>query len=82
MEKFSLYLIVKKAVKCNIMNSDELATHLSGFDAVLSALGAPGISLFKINLYSDSMKSIIAAMKKNDLKRILIVTSFYSKRNF
>ncbi len=64
------------------MNADELATHLTGFDAVLSALGAPGIHLFKISLYTESMKSIVTAMKKSNLKRLLCVTSFYTKGNW
>jgi biliverdin reductase/flavin reductase len=64
------------------MNPDDLATHLSGFDAVLSALGAPGIHLFKVSLYTDSMKSIVTSMKKNNLKRLLCVTSFYTKREY
>lgn len=69
-----------KVVKCNILNSEELATHLEGHDCVLSALGVAGIALFKVTLYLDSMKSIVAAMKKANIKRLLCVSSFYSQR--
>ena len=69
-----------KAVKCNILDPAELAPHLEGQECVLSALGAPGIHIFRITLYTESMKSIVTAMKKVNLKRLLCVTSFYTKR--
>lgn len=71
-----------KVVKCNLLNSDEVAEHLAGHDAVLSALGVTGVHFFKISFYLDSMKSIVAAMKKANIKRLLCVTSFYSQRKF
>ncbi|CAF0864568.1 unnamed protein product [Brachionus calyciflorus] len=68
-----------KIVKCNILNAEEVATHIEGHDAVLSALGVAGLTLFKISFYMDSMKSIVEAMRKANLKRLICVTSFYSK---
>ncbi len=69
-----------KSVECNVLNSEEVSKHLEGQDAVLSALGIPGIKLFKISFYLDSIKSITDAMKKANLKRLVCMTSFYSKR--
>jgi biliverdin reductase/flavin reductase len=69
-----------KVVKCNLLNAEEVGTHLQGFDCVLSALGVTGIQIFKISFYLDSMKSIVAAMRKANVNRLLCVTSFYSKR--
>lgn len=69
-------------MKCDILNSDEIASHITGHDCVLSTLGVAGIAMFKITLYQDSIKAIVEAMKKANLKRLICITSFYSKRNF
>ena len=69
-----------RAVKADLMKPDEIAKHLSGQDCVLSALGSPGVHLFKISFYQDSIKSIINAMRKVNLKRLICVTAFYTKR--
>jgi putative NADH-flavin reductase len=61
------------------MDSEELAKNLSGQDAVLSALGSPGIQWATITFYQDSMKSVVEAMRKAGLKRLLCVTAFYTK---
>jgi len=70
-----------KAVSCDILNANELAPHLANIEAVLSGLGAPGIHLFKITLYKQSIVSIVNAMRKNNVKRLLAVTSMFSKPN-
>lgn len=61
------------------MNSNELAQHLEGQDCVLSALGAPGFHLFKINFYLESIKSVVNAMRKAKLNRLICITAFYTK---
>lgn len=63
------------------MDSNELAPHLAGHDCVLSALGAPGIQFSRVTLYTESMKSIVEAMRKSNLKRLICITAFYTKRN-
>ncbi|RMZ99644.1 flavin reductase (NADPH)-like [Brachionus plicatilis] len=68
-----------KIVKCDILNSEEVASHIAGHDCVLSTLGVAGIALFKITFYQDSIKAIIEAMRKANLKRLICLTSFYSK---
>ena len=67
-------------MQCNILKEDELATILQNQDCVLSALGVRGICVFKVTFYLESMKSIVAAMRKANVKRLICVTSFYSKR--
>jgi putative NADH-flavin reductase len=69
-------------VKANILNSEEIVKHLEGQDAVLSALGVPGIHILRISLYSDSIKSIVAAMRKANIKRLLCITSLYTQRKY
>ena len=68
-----------KIAKCNLLNGDELSTHLQGQDCVISALGVAGVHFFKISFYLDSIKSITQAMKKAGLRRLLAITSFYTK---
>ena len=63
------------------MDPNELAPHLAGHDCVLSAMGAQGIQFSRVTVYTDSMKSIVEAMRKNNLKRLICITSFYTKRN-
>lgn len=78
--EIKIFFLYIKAIKCNIMNPDEIAPYLESHDCVLSALGVRGICIFKVTFYLDSMKSITAAMRKANLKRLICVTSFYSKR--
>ena len=44
----------------------------------MSALGAQGI-LFKTKFYLETMQSIITAMRKSKIKRIICMTSQYAK---
>lgn len=61
------------------MNSLELTKHLEGCTAVLSALGQHGLQIAAMTFYEDSMKSIITAMRNAKVKRLICMTSFYSK---
>ena len=65
----------------NIFDSKSFVDNLKGQDAVLSGLGAPGIHIFQISLYIDSMKAITAAMNEANVKRLICITAFYTKRN-
>ena len=54
-----------EVIKGDVFDSESLVPVLEGKDAVLSCLGAHGTSVFKhTTLYSESMKSISAAMEK------------------
>jgi putative NADH-flavin reductase len=64
----------------NIFDADELASHLTGHDCVLSSLGYHGVTLSAVSICSDGIKSITAAMRKSGIKRLLCVSSQYSKR--
>lgn len=66
----------------DIFDSKSLVPHLTGQDAVLSGLGAPGVHIFKVSLYIDSMKAITAAMNEANVKRLICITAFYTKRNY
>lgn len=66
-------------VKCDVMNAEKLSEQMIGHDCVLSALGAPGFNIFKVSLYTDSMKSIIKAMRKSSVKKLICVSSLFTK---
>jgi biliverdin reductase/flavin reductase len=68
-----------QVVKCDLMNPLELAKYMEGRMAVLSALGQPGLQISAMTFYEDSMKSIVTAMRNAKVKRLICVTSFYSK---
>ena len=64
------------------MKSANLIEHLKGQDCVLSALGAPGTYVFSsCKVYTESMESIVSAMRKAGLKRLICITAMYTKRN-
>lgn len=68
-----------KVVQCDLLNPLELAKHLEGQDAVLSALGVAGLQIYAMTFYEDSMKSIVTAMRNANVKRLICVTAFYTK---
>ncbi|CAF0856167.1 unnamed protein product [Adineta steineri] len=68
-----------EVITCDLMNPLELTAHMEGRIAVLSALGQPGLQISAITLYEDSMKSIVTAMRNAKVKRLICVTSFYTK---
>lgn len=61
------------------MNPLDLAKHMEGHDAVLSALGQVGLQISAMTFYEDSMKSVVSAMRNAKIKRLICVTSFYTK---
>lgn len=65
----------------DVFNEDELVPYLTGCDAIFSALGATGISIFsKVTLYDESMKAITSAMRKADVQKLVCLTSWYTER--
>jgi putative NADH-flavin reductase len=68
-----------KVVDCNLLDSNDLAKNFQGHDCILSALGSPGLTLSRITFPLDSMKQIVTAMRSTNLKRIIIVSSQYTK---
>jgi biliverdin reductase/flavin reductase len=68
-----------QVIQCDLMNPLELTKHLEGCTAVLSALGYPGVPISAISFYADSMKSIVTAMRNAKIKRLICMTSMYTK---
>ncbi|KXJ18180.1 uncharacterized protein At2g34460, chloroplastic [Exaiptasia diaphana] len=67
-------------VKANIFEPESLVPHLQGKDAVLSYLGAHGTTVFNpTTLYSESMKSIMTAMERSNVNRIVTLTSWITE---
>ncbi|XP_061170904.1 uncharacterized protein LOC133180375 [Saccostrea echinata] len=68
--------------KVDIFKGGELAPHFEGSDAVVSCLGGSGGgSLFgrnKCTLYTDSIRSIVGAMRKSGVKRLIAMSSWGS----
>lgn len=61
------------------MNPDELSKHFNGRLAVLSALGQPGFHMKALTFYQDSIKSLVTAMRTANIKRLICMTSMYTK---
>jgi hypothetical protein len=61
------------------MNPLDLAKHMEGCIAVLSALGQHGLQISAMTFYEDSIKSIVSAMRNANIKRLICMTSFYTK---
>jgi hypothetical protein len=55
---------------------------MEGATAVLSALGQPGLQISAMTFYEDSIKSVVSAMRNANIKRLICMTSFYSKCKF
>ncbi|XP_041461601.1 flavin reductase (NADPH)-like [Lytechinus variegatus] len=67
-----------KIVKGDIYSSDSLQPIFDGCDAVLSGLG--GQTLFStVTLYSRSCKAIVEAMRHANVKRFVVITSWYTQ---
>lgn len=80
-EKFDIKHEKLQVIKGDVFNSEALVPVLEGKDAVVSCLGAHGTSVFKhTKLYSETMTSIISAMAKTNLQRIVCVTSWCTRK--
>ncbi|XP_052784299.1 flavin reductase (NADPH)-like [Mya arenaria] len=70
-----------KIVTADIFDSESLVPHFEGRDAVLSCLGCgPSFfSIWTITFYTDSVKSIVAALRKAKVTRFVCMASWYTK---
>ena len=68
-----------RIIQCDLMNPLELSKHMEGRMAVLSALGQPGVQISTMTFYEDSIKSVVTAMRTAKIKRLICITSFYTK---
>ena len=65
----------------DILKEEDLVPHIKGSDAVVSCIGGRA-SLFgwtPCSLYTDSMKSIVGAMRKSGVNRLIAMTSWGTK---
>ncbi|XP_066301712.1 flavin reductase (NADPH)-like [Branchiostoma lanceolatum] len=68
-----------KIEKIDLSSADTVEPHLQDKDIVLSCLGSSIWSWSAVSFYTDSMKVIVTAMRKNKVKRLLCVTSWYTE---
>ncbi|XP_077977401.1 flavin reductase (NADPH)-like [Glandiceps talaboti] len=68
-----------QVAEADIFSDESLLPHIVASDAVMSCLG--GNTLGKTSLYSDSMKAIVSAMRKANIKRLVCITSWCTTYN-
>lgn len=70
-----------QVVKANIFDPDTMVPHLKGQDAVLSCLGcSPSwFSIWNITFYTDTVKPVVTALRRADVKRFIFMSSWYTK---
>ena len=65
----------------DILKEDDMVPHIKGSDAVVSCIGERA-SLFgwtPCSLYTDSMKSIVGAMRKSGVNRLIAMSAWGTK---
>ncbi|XP_078571504.1 flavin reductase (NADPH)-like [Branchiostoma floridae x Branchiostoma japonicum] len=67
-----------KIEKMDFSSADTVEPHLQDKDVVLSCLGIRSWPWSSVTLYTDSMKVIVAAMRKNNVKRLVCMTSWFT----
>ena len=61
----------------NALKTEDVETALVGVDVVIQTLGVGLGELFRpVHLFSDATRVLIAAMKRQDIKRLICVTGF------
>ncbi|KAI8499547.1 hypothetical protein Bbelb_225980 [Branchiostoma belcheri] len=66
-----------KIEKIDFSSPGSIEPHLQDKDIVLSCLGSRSAPWSTVTFYTDSMKVIVAAMRKNNIKRLVCVSSWY-----
>ncbi|XP_060068725.1 flavin reductase (NADPH)-like [Ylistrum balloti] len=72
-----------KIEKVDIFKPEEVGPHLKDCDAVVSCLGTPRqgfLGWSKVTFYTDSMKSIVNAMRTSGTKRLVCLTSIGTEK--
>ena len=64
-------------VKASIFSAEELTDAFKDHDAVVSALGFSRTDN-PVTGYTESMKAAVAAMRASNVKRLVVMTSFYT----
>ncbi|XP_033127241.1 flavin reductase (NADPH)-like [Anneissia japonica] len=68
-----------KVVSGNVMSAEFLAQQFQEQDVVISCIGTNTPTLFKVTLYTDTMRSILEAMRTAGVKRLATVTAWGTK---
>ncbi|XP_018013589.1 flavin reductase (NADPH) [Hyalella azteca] len=63
-------------VRGDVMDAASLTPLLEHHDAIVSCLGFPRAS--PVTGYTDSMKAIVEAMRKNNIRKLVTMTSWYT----
>ncbi|XP_060079347.1 uncharacterized protein LOC132558765 [Ylistrum balloti] len=69
--------------KVDIFRPEDISAHLSGSDAVVSCLGTRKQALFqrsRTTFYTESLQSIVEAMRMSETKRLVCLSSWGTKR--
>ncbi|XP_029999247.1 flavin reductase (NADPH)-like [Sphaeramia orbicularis] len=70
-----------KVVEADIFTADTLKSHFKGQDVIMSCLGFP-VSFFSgVTGYTQSMNSIVCAMREARVNRVITMTSWYTEPN-
>ncbi|XP_041462466.1 uncharacterized protein LOC121413627 [Lytechinus variegatus] len=67
-----------KAVKGDVFSAESLQPNFEGCDAVFSCLGSPSL-IYSTTVYSAPMRAIVTAMRGAQVKRLLLMSSWYVK---
>ncbi|CAG5125837.1 unnamed protein product [Candidula unifasciata] len=68
-----------KVIEGNILDTSVLKEHMQGCDAVLSALGGRGGITTPCDIYTQSAKAVVSAMRDTGVKRFVAVTAWGTK---
>ena len=77
----SLTTGVIQVVVGDIYSDEDLKKHFSGVDAVVSCLGFLRSSA-GVTGYTDTIKQIVSAMRSAYVKRLVVMTAYYSDSTF
>ncbi|XP_030851236.1 uncharacterized protein ycf39 [Strongylocentrotus purpuratus] len=67
-----------KVVEGDVFSAESLQPHFEGCDAVFSCLGSQSL-IYSTTIYSAPMRAIVTAMRGAQVKRILMMSSWYVK---
>lgn len=70
-----------KVVEADIFSADSLKPHFKGQDVIMSCLGFPVSFLSGVTGYTQSMNSMVNAMREARVNRVITMTSWYTEPN-
>lgn len=70
-----------KVVEADIFSAESLKPHFKGQDVIMSCLGFPVSFLSGVTGYTQSMNSMVNAMRGARVNRVITMTSWYTEPN-